>query len=156
MASSAPPAQPWPRRLEQGAGHLDSCVEAIGLERVHVLGAAGRPRHHHHHHSAGPTSAAAGAAEAVLASQGHANAVCEFVAWVQLRYIDGAPSELAQQRRALNQRAEAMVQAATAAGQPKPPRPSSASASASGSAAVPPLVPPVRAAAAAAASLLEL
>jgi hypothetical protein len=94
----------------------------------------------------------------VLASQGHANAVCEFVAWVQLRYIDGAPSELAQQRRALNQRAEAMVQAATAAGQPKPPRPSSASASASGSgsAAVPPLVPPVRAAAAAAASLLEL
>ena len=93
LIAAAPKADSdFVNRLQQGNALLDAVAQALAAERGQLGQQCGDSMASH-----------------MLRSQQHMGHVSECVGWVQTAYIDGAPSELAQQRRFINGKAEQLI-----------------------------------------------
>jgi superfamily II DNA/RNA helicase len=92
IAAAPKPDADFRMRLEQGDSLLDTLVQMLDAEWRCIVQICGDRMAAH-----------------LMRSQTHKSPVSEYVSCVQTSYVDGAPTELKERRRAINQKAEQIV-----------------------------------------------
>ena len=96
IAAAPKPDADFRMRLEQGDSLLDTLVQTVDAEWRCIVQLCGDSMAAH-----------------IMRSQTHKSHVSEYVGWVQTSYVDGAPTELKERRRAINQKKAEQISASS-------------------------------------------